>query len=91
MPEVAIIGVGMAPVTSNTGKRLTDLFTDAALQAINDAGVDRLSAPAVIGGADLFRLFTEGDDLYEAMISAIAAAQSSVRLETFIFSADEIG
>jgi hypothetical protein len=37
------------------------------------------------------RLFTEGDNLHEAMISAIEAAQRSIRLEVFIFAADEIG
>jgi phosphatidylserine/phosphatidylglycerophosphate/cardiolipin synthase-like enzyme len=37
------------------------------------------------------RLFTEGDNLHEAMISAIEAAQRSIRLEGFIFAADEIG
>jgi hypothetical protein len=30
------------------------------------------------------RLFTEGDNLHEAMISAIEAAQRSIRLEVFI-------
>ena len=38
-----------------------------------------------------FRLFTEGDDLYEAMITAIRGARRSIRLESFIFAADEIG
>ncbi len=36
-------------------------------------------------------LFTEGDDLHDAMISAIDAAQKNIRLEVFIFAADEIG
>lgn len=49
------------------------------------------SLSAVNGKADFFRLFTEGDELYEAMLSAIGAAQRSIRLETFIFAADEIG
>lgn len=38
-----------------------------------------------------FRLFTEGDDLYDAMISAIAAARRSIRLESFILTADAVG
>ena len=37
------------------------------------------------------RLFTEGDDLYDAMISAIEAAEKTIRLEAFIFAADKIG
>jgi cardiolipin synthase len=42
-------------------------------------------------GTSAFHLFTEGDDLYKAMIAAIGAAQRTIRLETFIFAADEIG
>jgi cardiolipin synthase len=38
-----------------------------------------------------FRLFTEGDRLYEAMLKAIASAQRSVRLESYIFADDEVG
>jgi cardiolipin synthase len=53
--------------------------------------VDDASTPVVNGSLGRFRLFTEGDDLYAAMLSAIGSAQSSIRLETFIFAADEIG
>ncbi len=37
------------------------------------------------------RRFIEGDDLYAAMLADIRAAQASVRLETYIYSADEVG
>lgn len=37
------------------------------------------------------RLFTEGDDLYEAMLAAIGHAQRSIWLESFIFAGDEVG
>ena len=40
---------------------------------------------------DEFLLFTEGDDLYEDMLAAIAASHRSVRLESYIFADDEIG
>jgi cardiolipin synthase A/B len=43
------------------------------------------------GGHSSLRLFTEGDDLHDAMISAIEAAQRTIRLEVFIFAADEVG
>jgi cardiolipin synthase len=43
------------------------------------------------GSLGRLRLFTEGDHLYEAMLSAIGSARSSIRLETFIFAADETG
>lgn len=37
------------------------------------------------------QVWTEGDALYEAMLSAISAASHSVRLESFIFADDVIG
>lgn len=36
-------------------------------------------------------LFTEGDELYAAMLADIAGAERSVRLESYIFAADEAG
>ena len=42
-------------------------------------------------GRGEFRLFTEGDELYGAMLQAIAEAKESVRLESYIFADDEIG
>jgi acetyl-CoA C-acetyltransferase len=42
--EVDVIGVGMTPVTSGSGKSLTQLFTGAATEAIENAGVDRIDA-----------------------------------------------
>src|SRR5688500_10942069 len=50
-----------------------------------------LGVPDLGGRSGSFRLFTEGDDLHDAMISAIEAAQRSIRLEVFIFAADEVG
>jgi cardiolipin synthase len=47
--------------------------------------------PDLNGGNSSVRLFTEGDDLHDAMIAAIEAAQRSIRLEVFIFAADEVG
>ena len=38
-----------------------------------------------------FELFTEGDELYAAMLGAIDGAEREVRMESFIFVADEIG
>ncbi len=34
----------MIPVTSGSGKRLTELFVDAATEAVEDAGVDRIDS-----------------------------------------------
>lgn len=50
-----------------------------------------LCVPDLNGGNRSIRLFTEGDDLHDAMISAIQAAQRTIRLEVFIFAADEVG
>lgn len=36
-------------------------------------------------------LFTEGDDLYVAMLASIRSARDSVRMESYIFSDDEVG
>jgi cardiolipin synthase len=37
------------------------------------------------------QLYSEGDDLYAAMLSAIAGARHSILFETYIFADDEIG
>jgi cardiolipin synthase A/B len=62
-----------------------------AIESRGGATSAERSLAAVNDSASAFRLFTEGDDLYEAMLAAIAAARKSIRLETFIFAADEIG
>lgn len=36
-------------------------------------------------------VFTEGDELYDAMIGDICRARESIRLESYIFAGDEIG
>lgn len=40
---------------------------------------------------ETYQLFIEGDDLYNAMLSAIRKAQHSVQLESYIFADDNIG
>jgi len=40
---------------------------------------------------DRIELYTEGDDLFEAMLAAIGCAKKQVCMETYIFSDDEIG
>jgi len=42
--DVAIIGVGMTPVTAGSGKSLTELFVEAATDAIEDSGVDKIDS-----------------------------------------------
>lgn len=48
------------------------------------------TAPDAIAAGAVHR-FIEGDELYAAMLADIGAAQRSVRLETYIYAADEIG
>lgn len=38
-----------------------------------------------------FELFTEGDELFACMIAAIGDAERDVRMESYIFAADEVG
>ena len=42
--EAAIVGVGMTPVTAKSGRSLSDLFVEAAKQALDDAGVDKIDS-----------------------------------------------
>jgi cardiolipin synthase len=44
-----------------------------------------------MGGNANLQLYSEGDDLYAAMLSAITDAHDSIMLETYIFADDEIG
>jgi len=44
MREAAVIGVGMTPVTAGSGRSLTDLFVEAAREAIDDAGVVKVDS-----------------------------------------------
>lgn len=56
-----------------------------------DLPVTQSCAPILLQGAEPFDLYTEGDDLYAAMLASIASARSSVMLESYIFADDEIG
>lgn len=51
----------------------------------------RICLPSLREGHGAFRLFTEGDELYDAMISAIEGAEHDVGMESYIFEADEVG
>ena len=50
-----------------------------------------ICVPTLREGRGAFRLFVEGDTLYDAMIEAIERAEHGIRLESFIFAADEVG
>lgn len=48
-------------------------------------------APELAPYRNSFELFTEGDELYQSMLTSIASAEQSVDLESYIFADDEIG
>jgi len=41
--------------------------------------------------SDAIELYTEGDQLFEAIIEAIGSAQQQVLMETYIFAAELLG
>lgn len=45
----------------------------------------------VAAGAATVRHYTEGDTLYAAMLADVRSASDTVRLETYIYAADEVG
>jgi cardiolipin synthase A/B len=47
--------------------------------------------PPLKKGQGSFTVFTEGDELYEAMLASIVAARQQVRLESYMFADDEMG
>ncbi len=47
--------------------------------------------PQIPRGHGEFRLFTEGDELYDTMLEAISRARKGIRLESYILADDEIG
>ena len=44
MREAVVLGVGMTSVTSGSGRTLTDLFVEAAKQALDESGVDKIDS-----------------------------------------------
>ncbi len=47
--------------------------------------------PELGSGQDVFTLYTEGDELIEAMLAAIRSARRHICLETYIYAADAVG
>lgn len=73
--------------------RASDLSSSAAgcpSDACTSAHV-QACVPPLLPGTEAFELYTEGDKLYDAMLKAIGAARQAIRLESFIFAADEVG
>ena len=65
--EVAIVGLGSTPYGRDIQRSWLSLGLEAALKAIDDAGIDRQEIDGIVGtGIDrrpqVFRLVDEGDD-----------------------------
>jgi cardiolipin synthase len=63
--------------------------TEPLLRCTEHPGAECVPWPT--GGTDEYALFTEGDELYSAMICSIGAARDRVDLEAYIYAADEVG
>ncbi|MFH1340625.1 MAG: phosphatidylserine/phosphatidylglycerophosphate/cardiolipin synthase family protein [Pseudomonadota bacterium] len=50
-----------------------------------------ICVPSLHEGHGAFQLFTEGDELYDAMISSIEGAERDIEMESYIFAPDEVG
>lgn len=51
----------------------------------------QICVPLLREGRGAFHVFTEGDELYDAMVGAIEGAQRDIGIESYIFAADEVG
>jgi cardiolipin synthase A/B len=66
-----------------------DAPTGALPCCTGHAGAECVPWPT--GDTEEYALFTEGDELYDAIVGAIGAARERVDLETYIYAADEVG
>ncbi len=58
----------------------------------NDLAIDHDCTPALELGCEAGAvLYTEGDELYAAMIDSIASARHEISLESYLFADDEVG
>lgn len=60
-------------------------------QVVVEQERSKICVPELREGRGAFRLFVEGDDLYDMMITAIGRAERDICMESFIFAADEVG
>lgn len=58
---------------------------------LSEQAVATTCVPELLDGQGTIQLFVEGDTLYDAMIAAIENARRDIRMESYIFSADEVG
>jgi cardiolipin synthase len=87
----------MRPMSIRSGKpgsfilACSDAWRSGEQQAVTAKARAAICVPALREGRGAFRLFIEGDDLFDTMIAAIESAKQDVRMESYIFAADEIG
>ena len=92
-PSAAVIapkGDARAPRLARSGATTArSAATDTEPRRGRHPGVECVPWPT--GGTSDYVLFTEGDDLYDAMVASIRGARRSVDVETYIYAADEVG
>lgn len=71
--------------------KLNDCESSCGMKGPETTDYAQTCVPVLTTGPDVYDLYTEGDVLYGAMLASIAAARSTVRLESYIFADDEIG
>ena len=81
MRDVAIVGVGITPFGELWERSLRDLFVEAALEALEDAGVDRIDSMAV--GCMSGGLFAGQEHLSSLLADYLGVAPApAVRVES---------
>ena len=86
-PDRARAAGGIPAASGWHGERGT--ATDAPPPCGKHPGAECVPWPT--GNTDEYTLFTEGDDLYDAMLASIGAARRRVDMESYIYAADEVG
>jgi cardiolipin synthase len=71
-------------------KRNTDSAA-ACREADIASGRAQFCVPSLREGRGTFRVFIEGDELYDAMFDAIVGAERDIGMESYIFATDEVG
>lgn len=64
---------------------------DSCCETSQTEGGSHTCVPFLGADPESLFLFTEGDDLYEAMLEGIQSARQSIRLESYIFADDVVG
>lgn len=70
---------------------MNNFETEDNVNSADQLVVGSVSLPLLVAGHEPYKLFVEGDELYDAMLASMQSATQSIRLESYIFAEDEIG